>query len=149
MRRNSTLSLVVLVVFSLLSANLTAQQIFVNNGNPATYNLASGDSLYISNGTYTGKIQSFDAGAKITVASGATFQPEVFSNPKGSLLVYGTAKFSSLGTNDGFKYNNYGTLWTTGTVQLNGTNQTWTNQVGATMRFDNGFTINNSNILIN
>lgn len=149
MRRNSTLSLFVLVVFSLFSTDLIAQQTFVNNGNAATYNLGDGDSLYISAGTYSGRINSFEAGAKITVASGATFQPEVFNNPKGTLLVYGIAKINNLNTNDGFKYINHGMFWAVGTVQFNGSGQTWTNQLGATMRFDGGFTINNSNILIN
>lgn len=149
MHRNSTLSLATLFVTSLFATTLTAQQTFVNNGNPATYNLQNGDSLYIASGTYTGKVIAFNTGAKITVASGATFQPEVFDNPKGSLLVYGIAKFTTLNTNDGFKYTNYGMLWTTGSVNFNGHNQTWINQFGATMRFDAGFTINNANILIN
>lgn len=136
--------------FCLFSSNLDAQNTYTNNGNNSNYNLNSGDSLYISAGTFTGKINSFNQGAKITVAAGATFRPDKFNNPRGILVVYGTAKFNDdLKTNSNFTLINYGTVWATQEVELNGNSQVWTNNFGGQLKFDNGITINNNNTITN
>lgn len=141
-----------LVLFSicLFSSNLDAQNTYVNNGSNSNYNLNNGDSLYISAGTFTGKINSFNQGAKITVAAGATFRPDKFNNPRGTLVVYGTAKFNEdLKTNSNFSLINYGTVWTTQEAELNGNSQVWINNFGGQLKFDNGITINNNNTITN
>jgi len=148
MIRISTLS--VLIASLLFATVSSAQHTYINNGTSSDYNLSSGDSLYISSGTYTGKINSFNSGAKITIAANATFQPSTFSNPKGSLVNMGTVKFTiEISSNDGFQVRNNGLFWVTKSVTLNGSGQSWTNSYGATMKLDKGFTINNANSITN
>lgn len=147
MNRNSTLSIFV-IALSLLTTSLQAQHTYVDNGSSNNYNLGNGDSLYVASGTFTGNIWSFNTGAKITIAGGANFQPGNLSNPKGSFINYGNCKFSGLSGNSGFTISNWGTFWVTGSAQMNGSDETWTNEFGGMMRFDNGLD-NNSNDIIN
>lgn len=135
---------------SLFPSDLAAQTTYVNNGTNSNYSLNNGDSLYISAGTFTGKINTFNQGAKITVAAGATFRPEKFNNPRGILVVYGTAKFNEdLKTNSNFSLVNYGTVWSAQQTELNGNSQVWINNFGGQLKFDNGLTINNNNTITN
>lgn len=151
MKRNSTLSIfaAICLIATLASTPAFSQTTFTNNGNNTSYNLGSGDSLYISSGTYTGSISAFNTGAKITVAEGASFQPSSFSNPKGLLTNYGTAKFGELKGNTGFTISNYGTLWVTDNIEVNGTDEVWTNQYGGTMKLDKNVSVNGNNKIIN
>lgn len=151
MKRNSTLSIfaAICLIATLASTPAFSQTTYVNNGTSASYSLNNGDSLYISAGTYTGSIASFNAGAKITVAEGASFQPSSFDNPHGKLTNYGTLKFGSLSGNTSFIISNYGTMWVTGDIQLNGTDEVWTNQYGGTMKFDRSVSVNGNNKIIN
>lgn len=150
MTRIFTLFALVTLSICIFSTNLGAQNTYVNNGNNSNYNLNNGDSLYISAGTFTGKINSFSQGAKITVAAGATFRPDKFNNPRGTLVVYGTAKFNEdLKTSSNFSLINYGTVWATQDVELNGNAQVWTNNFGGQLKFDDGITINNNNTITN
>ncbi len=146
MIRNFTLTAITTILFSAISV---AQNTYVDNGSATAYSLNNGDSLYIAGGTFTGSVNSFNSGAKITVASGAAFQPQTFSNPKGTIYIYGTARLlNGLNSNNDFKVNNYGALWVSGDAQLNGNGQLWQNQLGATLKFDNNVTVNNSNSIV-
>ncbi len=148
MNRNSTLSIFAIALAIFTTTSLRAQHTYVDNGTSNNYNLNNGDSLYVASGTFSGNIWSFNNGAKITIASGASFQPGNLSNPKGTFLNYGSAKFSGLSGNSGLTVINWGTFWVTGSTQLNGSNETWTNEFGGMMRFDNGVD-NNGNDIIN
>ncbi len=138
------------IAIALFSAQSFSQNTFVNNGNSATYSLNNGDSLHIAAGTYTGKINSFNQGAKISVAQGATFQPETFGNGKGILTVYGTAKFNAdLKPGDNFTIHNYGVIWCVNNAELNGNSIVLNNYFGGSIRFGKDLTLNNNNALVN
>ncbi|MES1215601.1 MAG: T9SS type A sorting domain-containing protein [Bacteroidota bacterium] len=153
MNRNSTL----IPLFSLLALlyyKPSSATTYINYGTATNYNLAAGDSLYIASGTYTGNITGFATGAKITVASGAVFQPADIASPNmhGTLYVYGTFKYTSatqLKTNADFTLHNYGTVWITSSVQMNGTNQVWNNYFGALMKLDGDVSMTSNNSIIN
>jgi hypothetical protein len=149
MNRTSTLSVLFIAVSLFCFTSTFSQTNYTNSGNNANYSLNSGDSLYISGGVFTGRITSFKTGAKITVAFGATFQPEKLEDPRGTLYVYGSAIFNTdLKTNSDFVLLNYGTLWAKQVVELNGSSQTWNILYGSTLKLDQGLT-NNGNTIIN
>ncbi|MBL7738030.1 MAG: T9SS type A sorting domain-containing protein [Chitinophagaceae bacterium] len=139
MTRTCTLTFITTFI---LTSFAYSQTTYVNNGTATNYNLGNGDSLYIQSGTYTGNITSFHKNAKITVAAGATFQPGNFNNPKGTLTVLGTAKFSTLNTNNDFGLENYGITEISGTTEMNGGSQHWNNYYGATLKFTGNVTMN-------
>lgn len=139
MTRTFTLTFITTFLFTAFAYSQT----YVNNGTATNYNLGNGDSLYIQSGTYTGNITQFHKNAKITVAAGATFQPGSFNNPKGTLIVLGTAKFSTLNSNNNFGLENYGITEVSGTTDMNGGNQNWNNYYGATLKFTGNVTMNN------
>jgi Secretion system C-terminal sorting domain len=151
MKRNPT----ILALFSLLASLFCSQSsatIYVDNGSSATYTLNPGDSLNIASGIFTGTINGFPAGAKISVASGAVFQPVSMDWPNlhGTLDVYGTFKMTSpLHTNTGFILNNYGTVWVTSTTQMSGSSQVWTNYFNALIKLDGDVSMTNDNSIIN
>lgn len=150
MKCNSTLwNLFALTLALTFNTLANGQAVYVDNGSSTTYSLASGDSLYIQSGVYQGKISKFDAGAKITVASGATFQPTGITNPRGILTNSGSVKLSTLSTNGGFTMYNYGSLWVTGSATLSQGIQQWTNFYGGIMKFDMGLEINKNCALLN
>lgn len=144
MKCNSTLrNLFALMIALTASIVASSQNIYVNTGNSTSYNLASGDSLYIQSGVYTGYIGQFDQGAKITVAAGASFQPSGINNARGTVKVLGTFKINFwFGSNGGFNVDNYGTTWFTQGATANEGPQVWTNNFGGTFRFDQGVTFN-------
>jgi hypothetical protein len=147
MKSISTLALSILYILSAFTAN--SQTTYVNTGTSTIYNLGNGDSLYIKNGTYTGTINSFHENAKITVAAGASFQPSAFNNPKGTLIVYGNAKFSSLSSNKKFDLENRGIIEITGSTSMNGGTQYWNNYFGATLKFTGSITMNADAVMVN
>jgi hypothetical protein len=147
MYRTSTLSLLIFSILFAFSAN--SQTTYVDHGSYATYNLGSGDSLYIQNGTYTGNISTFSQNAKITVASGASFQPASFSNPKGIITVLGNAKFNSLTSNKFFDLENWGITQITGSASMIGGQQMWANYFGATLIFTGAVSMNSNAELVN
>lgn len=151
MKCNSTLRTLFALTFALTINTLAnSQTVYVDNGTSTSYNLASGDSLHIKSGTYTGSINQFDQGAKITVAAGATFQPSNISNPRGSIKNLGSVKINGwFSTNGGFTVDNYGTMWFASGMSLNQGVQNWTNYYGGTIKFDMGVTINNNCVLLN
>jgi hypothetical protein len=151
MKCNSTLRTLFALIFALTFNTLAnSQAVYVDNGTSTNYNLASGDSLYIKSGTYTGSINKFDKDAKITVAAGATFQPGNISNPRGTLRNLGSVKMNGwFSTNGGFTVDNYGSMWFASGMSFNQGVQNWTNYYGGIMKFDMGVTINNNCVLLN
>jgi len=139
MTRNFTLS-VILSLCASLFCKFASAITYVDNGTSTTYSLNSGDSLFIATGTYTGNINSFPSGAKITVSDMAIFNPSTFPNTSGNsaagiMYVYGTFTFtSSLITNTNFTIHNYGTV-NLGSVTIKGKDQVWTNHYGGTINF--------------
>jgi hypothetical protein len=151
MNRNSTLLALISLLASLFYSQSSATT-YIDNGSSATYNLNTGDSLYIASGTFTGTITGFDAGAKIAVASGAVFQPASMPWPNlhGTMYVYGTFKMTSqLHTNTGFILNNYGVVLVTSTTLMSGSGQVWNNYYGALLKLDGDVSMTNDNSIIN
>ncbi|MGC4036646.1 MAG: T9SS type A sorting domain-containing protein [Chitinophagaceae bacterium] len=139
-KQSAILVTIFAVIFSALSAN--SQTTYVDNGTSTTYTLGNGDSLYIKTGTFTGTINTWVSGSKITVAQNATFKPSSFSDNKSKVIVYGIATLPSLNTNAGFGLTNFGTITVTGDAAMNGGAQTWTNNFGATITFKGNFAMN-------
>jgi Secretion system C-terminal sorting domain len=118
-------------------------------GSNATYNLNAGDSLTIVSGTYTGNINKFFAGAKITVMPGANFSPSAFKNPAGAFTNYGTSVLSSaVPVNAGFTLKNSGSITFQSTVSFTGTG-IFINIKGGTVTFQQLFTLSNGSSLQN
>jgi hypothetical protein len=135
MVRNFTLSVILSLCASLFCKFANAIT-YVDNGTSTTYSLNSGDSLYIASGTYTGIINGFPSGAKITVSGSAIFQPSSMDFPDvhGTIYVYGTFQMTTqLRSNSGFTVNNYGVVSLTSTLLMSGSDQIWTNNLGAVM----------------
>lgn len=150
MNRNSTLSVLIALSLSvLLTVAVNGQVTYVDHGSAATYNLDTNDSLYVQNGAFTGHINSFNKNAKITVASGASFQPASFNNPKGILRVFGNAKFNSFSSNKYFILENRGITEITGSTAMNGGTQSWNNYFGATLKFSGTVSMNSDAVLVN
>jgi adhesin HecA-like repeat protein len=149
MKCNSTLRNLFALTFTLtINTLVNSQTTYVDNGSNNSYNLASGDSLYIKTGVYQGYIGQFDNGARITVAAGASFQPGGINNPRGKVKNLGTVKINNwFGTNGGFTVDNYGMMWFASGMQMNEGVQNWTNNYGATLKFDAGVTINATNVI--
>ncbi|MGN6437835.1 MAG: T9SS type A sorting domain-containing protein [Agriterribacter sp.] len=132
-----------LTIFAMpASALLFSQTTYVDNGTSSSYTLQSGDSLYISNGTYTGSITNWSGGSTITVATGATLSPASINGFRSKYVVYGTANFPSISSDNGFELNNYGTITVNGGVQVNGSSQVWTNNSSGIIKINGSFTFN-------
>jgi hypothetical protein len=156
MFRNLALSLI-LTVTTIAFSKTSFATTYVDNGTATTYTINAGDSLYIASGTYTGQINGLGSvNAKITINSGATFQPSgIPNNAVATINNYGTAIFNyNIRTNTNFTLNNYGIFSVSGTTTIVGNNQTWTNNIGGTMNFFDNVLMNGNvgdvnNTLIN
>ena len=133
-----------LVLCAILSCSVYSQTTYIDNGSSATYTLKAGDSLYIRQGTFTGKITDRNEGSKITVAVGATFKPSSVNAYHSKYIVYGSAILSSPQTAAGFGLENYGAVTVNGNAQMNGGAQTWTNANNAVIHFKGSFALNAS-----
>lgn len=133
-----------MIVTGYLLPNVTySQTTYVDNGTSNTYTLQTGDSLYIKQGTFTGQINDWNQGGKITIANGATFKPSGVNGFRSKYVVNGTMIVSSLSTEGGFGLKNYGTVTVNGSTQMNGNAaQIWTNYTGATINFNGSVAIN-------
>lgn len=138
MKKNFTL----ILFFVMLSCSAFSQATYIDDGSSATYTLQAGDSLYIRQGTFRGKINNWNEGAKVTIAVGATFKPSSVNGYKSQYVVYGTAILPSLQTAAGFGLENYGAVTVNGNAQMNGDAQTWTNANNATLHFTGSLAIN-------
>jgi len=128
MNRTSTLLPLLTAGLSicLLSSPAFAQETYVDNGGNTTYTLNSGDSLYFSNGTFTGIINTTDVNTKITVGQNAIFKPTAFAFP-GKFMIYGNATLTELNDAAGCNIINYGRLTIEGVTEMNANNQSFVN----------------------
>lgn len=146
MKQNFTL----ILFFVVLTCSAYSQTTYIDNGSSKTYTLQTGDSLYIKQGTFKGKINDWNQGGKVTIAVGATFKPSSVNGYHSKYIVYGSAILPSLQTGDGFELENYGTVTVNGNAQMNGGAQTWTNANNASIYFNGSLAINaNASHLIN
>lgn len=129
---NRSFTLVLFASFFLFTSSY-AQTVYVDNGSSATYTLKTGDSLYVSTGTFTGKIKDDGQGGKITIAAGATFKPSSVNNFRGKYQVHGVAILPAFQTQAGFALENYGVITINGSAQLGGGAQTWVNNKQASL----------------
>ncbi|OJY91406.1 MAG: hypothetical protein BGP14_16480 [Sphingobacteriales bacterium 44-15] len=126
----------------IVSASATGQTTYVDNGTSTTYTLQTGDSLYIKQGTFTGNINDWNNGGKVTVAGGATFKPSGVNGYRSKYVIYGTAILPSLQTEKGFSLQNYGVITVNGGTQMNGSAQNWYNYAGGTITFNSSVALN-------
>lgn len=118
---------------------------YTNAGTAQIYSLNSGDTLRVTGGTYTGAVNAFNNGAVIIVSATATFKPGYLNTPNGKIINYGNSVFGTLGTSSNFKFENYGPLNVTGDLSLyDGSTQTWTNNVAASINIGGSFYMNNA-----
>ncbi|MBP6410117.1 MAG: hypothetical protein KA313_03390 [Pseudarcicella sp.] len=116
------------------------------NGN---YNLNSGDVLCIPAGqTFTGSIGNLPSGSKICISNTAIFSPNQINNATGKIDNYGTANFPGFSLSTGFELNNYKTIFFMSSVNWNGA-ANFFNASGATMNFNNNFSLKNNSTFIN
>jgi hypothetical protein len=137
---NGTVGFILQILFALLflaaltgqasAANCTATYTNTSSGGSTNYTLASGQSLKIASGTYTGTVE-FGSGSTICVETGATFAGSL-NNPAGTLANYGTATLAGAAFNAGTVIDNYGTFTFTGNPNTNGLT-TFNNHTNATM----------------
>ncbi|HUC80936.1 MAG TPA: T9SS type A sorting domain-containing protein [Flavisolibacter sp.] len=138
MKTTSTL-LCLLLLISVFTSNATN---YTNSGNQQAYNLNTGDTLRVVNGTYKGNINTFPYGAVIIVSATATFQPAYINSPNGKIINYGICDFNSLGTSSFFKFENFNLLNVKGDLNLyDGHTQTWTNNLTATIKISGNFSM--------
>jgi len=143
MIRISTLLLLVITI----SFSAAAQRTYVDNGSNSSYTINNGDSLYIKSGTFTGSINSWQQGGKITVAEGASFSPSTFGYFQGTIIVRGQAVLPALdGQSARFTISNYGKTTINGTTYLGG-NATFNNAYGALLTLNGSVNFNSSNLV--
>ncbi|MDX1908437.1 MAG: T9SS type A sorting domain-containing protein [Bacteroidia bacterium] len=119
------------------------------NGTQNNLSLSSSDVFCIPAGlTFSGTINQFPAGAIIYVQSGATFSPATFNNPAGTLINKGSAQFQGLSLSGGFVFDNYGEIRFFQNLNLNGA-VSFFNRNGATMTFDQAFSLQNNSTCTN
>ena len=124
-----------LILFSsfFLFTSSYAQTVYVDNGSAATYTLKTGDSLYVSNGTFTGKINDDGQGGKVTIAAGATFKPSSIKGFRSKYRIYGTAILPPFQAESGFGLENYGVTTLSGNTTINSGVQVWLNDKHASL----------------
>lgn len=131
-KMNRSFTLVLFASFSLFTSSY-AQTVYVDNGSAATYTLKTGDSLYVSNGTFTGKIKDDGQGGKVTIAASATFKPSSIKGFRSKYRIYGTAILPSFQAESGFGLENYGVTTLTGNTTINSGVQVWLNDKHASL----------------
>lgn len=140
--KTSSTALLILLVSIFYSSHATN---YTNNGTSQAYSLIYGDTLRVATGTYRGNLNVFTYGAVIIVSPGATFKPNNMNMPSGKILNYGTCEFGSIGTYSNFRFENFNLVTVNGNLSLyDGSTQTWTNNVAATMRITGNFSMNNA-----
>lgn len=147
---NRIFTLAILISGLTLASKTQSQTIYIDNGSSNTYTLQNGDSLYIAQGTFTGTINDWNNGGKVTIAASATFRPANVNNFRSKYTNYGTAIINSLGTENGFGLRNYGTFTINGGAQINGSaGQVITNYANGIINFQNSFAVNSAAIITN
>jgi uncharacterized repeat protein (TIGR01451 family) len=120
----------------------------LTGGSSAPLSVAAGQTVLLTSGTYTGGVNSLDAGGRICVASTATFNPPYVNNPAGSILVRGTATFAGLTVNNGFVLDNEGSVTVNNYLNTNGPAQL-INRSGGTLTATTTVTLSNGSVLTN
>lgn len=121
-----------------------AQTVYVDIGSSATYTLKTGDSLYVSNGTFTGKINDDAQGGKVTIAAGATFKPSSIKGFRSKYRIYGTAILPSFQAESGFGLENYRVTTLSGNTTINSGVQGWLNDKHASLYIKGLLQVNSS-----
>lgn len=146
MTRISTLiSLVSLTILSLVSFPAFSKT-YTDKGTSTSYTINNGDSLYIASGTFTGTINSWEVGGKITIGESATFNPSSFGYFQGYIINNGQATLPEINGQNGYTLTNYGKLTVKGKTYL-GNKAVITNNYGATITFSGAFESNASTII--
>lgn len=139
-----------------ISTSSTQATNYTNNGTFTAYNLKSGDTLRIAQGTFNGVITNLPSGAVIIVAQNATFSPITLNlfAPVGKVINNGTCNLTSLGIGAGFSLYNYANVNVQGDMDFySGVAKTVENYLGGTitvtgeMSLNTNTTINNSGII--
>lgn len=147
MNRISTLFIFFIV--ALLNSS-QSQTIYLDNGSSKTYTLKTGDSLYIAGGTFTGTINDWENGGKVTIATGARFAPAAVNGFRSKYVNYGTITIGTLNALTGFGLVNHGTVVINGNADMNGNaGQVWTNTVGGNLIVNGNWNINNAATITN
>jgi hypothetical protein len=155
MKTNIRAFIIALFIAGILPTSSQATN-YINNGTFVAYNLKSGDTLRIAQGTFNGVITALPAGAVIIVAQNATFSPTALNlfAPVGKVINNGTCNFISMGIGAGFSLYNYSNVNVQGDMDFySGIAKTVENYLGGTitvtgeMSLNNNTTINNSGII--
>lgn len=144
------LNYTLILILSLCTFEISYGQItYVDEGSSTVYTLNTGDSLFISKGTFTGKIKDQSVGAKITVAPNATFNPSSVSAYHIAYQIYGSAVFpGNVSVLQGFSLENFGTTTFNGNFIANSSVLLINNPHGI-IDFHGTVTINSASTLIN
>lgn len=146
MNRNYTL---IFILWLCTFSAAYGQTVYIDNGSSNTYTLVTGDSLYISGGTFTGKIIDQSQGAKITVAASAGFKPSSVNAYHSVYQIYGTAFFSAnISGAQGFGLDNHGTITFNGNLIINNSVLIFNDTTGI-INIRGTLTINKASTLIN
>ena len=139
----------ILQVFFLIALSIYARAAnYTDIGTTTTYNLNSGDTLFVKSGTYAGYITSFPVGAVVMVDPAAVFQPGNIYLPAGKITNYGTTLLSNYGSYPGAAFDNYGILSIAGDIILyDGAVQNLNNHLGANMFVSGDLRINSTNLI--
>ncbi|MEV0093437.1 Ig-like domain-containing protein [Streptomyces sp. NPDC050738] len=119
----------------------------LSGGSTDVLTFASGETVLLKSGTYSGGVNAFPQGAVVCVASDATFAPPYMNNAAGALVVKGTATLQYLTVVSGFRLVNEGSvsaqgLTANGTVLIENTRR-------HTMDLPNALTLNDGSMLHN
>lgn len=105
---------------------------------PGPFNVASGQSLLIQSGTYTGGLEGPAGGGMVCVNAGATFQPAPVNNLSGAIDNYGTTALANVVFGAGANFQNHsGADFTFNNTNANG-GIAITNDAGANMHVSGG-----------
>lgn len=147
-----TIRFVLTAFIAILSLTVARATNYVNNGTFAAYNLNSGDTLRIAQGTFNGVITNLPAGAVIIVAPNTNFSPTVINlwAPVGKIINNGTCTINSMGIGAGFSVKNYGTFKVLGDMSFySGILKTFENIQGGTLTITGSLAMNENTTIIN
>ncbi|WP_132053899.1 T9SS type A sorting domain-containing protein [Pseudocnuella soli] len=116
-------------------------------GSNTTYNINRKDTLRIVSGRFTGNISSFHEDGVIVVSSGAVFNPNSITNPKGRIFNYGNMKLPYTTFGNGVRVENFGIVDADGLTLNDGAS--WSNKQNSVTSITNGLTLNGTTVLAN
>lgn len=140
------------VCMAFLPASFVKATNYINNGTFAAYNLNSGDTLRIAQGTFNGVVTNLPSGAVIIVAPNATFTPTVinFWAPAGKIINHGTCLFKAMGIGAGFSMANYGNATVDGDMSFySGSLKSLENFPGSSLTINGSLALGGNTTIIN